>query len=366
MSRTGLGRMAAVAVLAGAAAACDTGTGPEVAVTFDAEAALEDYRSMDAVLASDTWTGFKGLGGQMALERLGTEPALAVGLARELRSITGPEDARSFGMSILERVGDAQVGAAAPVISAIHRGKTFVFDFAAGEYVVDPGRAGAPANGVRFIVYEHDRLTGRPTSDVEIGHADLIDQGDGSAEDIALRLVVVVGGVTAIDYSTTVDDLGDGGRITVSGYLQDAQDRLDFDIAVQGSRQSGVNAVDIEFEMGIAARDFSIRGAVSGVDDDGGSGDIDVTVRHGSESLRVEVSGTPESIDGAFYLRGEVFATVTGHPDAPTFVSADGDPLTAPEVAVLLRMVGVLDDVFDLFGELMEPVGHLVILAIIL
>ncbi len=366
MGRTGLGRMAAVAVIAGALAACDTGTGPELAATFDAEAALDDYRSMDAVLASDTWTGFKGLGARMAFERLGQSPALAVGLAGELRAIASAEDVRALRADLIARAAAAPVGAAAPVISSAHRGKTFVYDFAAGEYVVDPDRAGAPATGVRFIVYEHDRLTGKPTSDVEIGHADLIDQGDGSAEDIALRLVVVVGGLTAIDYRTTVDDLGDGGRITVGGFLQDEHDRLDFDIAVEGSRQGGMEAVDIEFEMGIAARDFRITGAVSGVDGDGGSGEIDVTVRHGSESLRVAVSGTAESIDGAFYLHGDLFATVSGHPDEPTFVSADGDPLTAPEVAVLLRMVGVLDDVFDLFGELIEPIGHLVILAIIL
>ena len=152
----------------------------------------------------------------------------------------------------------------------------------------------------------------------------------------------------------------------MAGFLQDEQDRLEFDIAVAGSRRAGVEAVDIEFEMGIAARDFSMHGSLRGVEDEGGQGDIDVTVRHGSESIRVDVSGSDDFIDGAFYLHGELFATVSGHPDEPTFVSADGDPLTAPEVAVLLRMVGVLDDVFDLFGELVEPIGHLVILAIIL
>ena len=105
---------------------------------------------------------------------------------------------------------------------------------------------------------------------------------------------------------------------------------------------------------------------MKGTEGEGGSGDIDVTVRHGSESMRVDVNGTDSSIAGTFYLNGQTFATVSGHPDEPVFVGASGDPLTGAEVLVLLRMVGVLDDVFDLFEELVEPVGHLVVLAIIL
>jgi len=368
MRGTGLNKMMAVALLAGAAAACDTGTGPEAIATFDAEAALEDYRSLDVVLSSDTWQGFQALGAQMSFERIGAGPALAVGLAQELRAIESEADAGSFASALIARIDAAGgvVGTADALISDFHRGKTFVYDFTAKDYVVDPDRTGAPSNGVRFIVYEHDRLTGKPTSDVEIGYADLIDEGDGSAEDIALRLVVVMNGLTALDYKTTVDNLGDDGAITVAGFLQDEQDRLDFDIAVQGSERGGQKAIDVSFEMGITARDFSISGSVKGTEGDGSSGDIDVSVRHGSESLRVDVNGTDSEIAGTFYLNGQVFATVSGDPDEPTFLGASGDPLTGPEVLVLLRMVGVLDDVFDLFEELVEPVGHLVILAVLL
>jgi len=368
MRWTGLNKIMAMALLAGAAVACDTGTGPEGFAMFDAEAALEDYRTLDVVLASDTWQGFQALGAQMAFERIGSGPALAVGLSQELRAIESEADASSFASALMARIDAAGplTGSADALISDFHRGKTFVYDFTKKDYVVDPDRGGAPSNGVRFIVYEHDRLTGKPTSDVEIGHADLIDEGDGSAEDVALRLVVVMNGTTALDYSTTVDDLGDGGKITVDGFLQDEQDRLDFNITVEGSERGAEKEFDVRFEMGIDARDFSISGTVRGTEGAGGSGDIDVSVRHGSESMRVDVNGNDSEIAGTFYLNGQVFATVSGHPDDPTFVGAGGNDLTGPEVLVLLRMVGVLDDVFDLFEELVEPVGHLVILAVLL
>ena len=367
MKRTGTGKLAALALLAGMASACDTGTGPDAIARFDAEGALEDYAKLDAVLTSESWVGFKGLGAQMAFDRVGSGPALAVGLVTDIRSVRDGADAGSLASALIARIEGAHLsGAAAPIISGRHRGKTFVYDFEKQDYAVDPDRGGAPSTGVRFIVYEHDRLTGKPTSDTEIGHADLIDEGDVSAEDIVLRLVVVVDGRTVLDYRTSLDDLGNGGRITVDGFLQDELDRLDFDISVAGSEQGGGEEVDVSFRMGIADRDFEITGSVKGSEGEGSSGDIDVSVRHGAESLRVDVSGTDQSIDGTFYLNGEVFATVSGHPDEPSFLGAGGAPLTAPEVLMLHRIIHVLDDVFDLFEELVEPVGHLVILGVIL
>ena len=61
-----------------------------------------------------------------------------------------------------------------------------------------------------------------------------------------------------------------------------------------------------------------------------------------------------------------MFATVSGDPDNPTFLGASGEELTLSEVAVLLRVVAVVADVFQMFEDLVEPVGHLVVLGVIL
>ena len=66
----------ALAFLSGALVACDTGTGPGSLAEFDAEAALEDYRTLDRVLGSEGWKGFLAMGGAVSMETFG--PAVEI------------------------------------------------------------------------------------------------------------------------------------------------------------------------------------------------------------------------------------------------------------------------------------------------
>lgn len=366
MDRKRWGRLMTIAVLAGAAAACDTTTGPDGLATFDANRALDDYAAVDAILASDSWKNFQVLGKKASLARLGPVPTLALEGAYELRGVEGATDARSFAGAWTKLVASMDpVAANAPIISETHRGKTFVYDPDIDDYALSE-RSGAPANGVRFITYETDGA-GKPIVENETGYFDLLDEGDSSAQDIALRLLVVEGSSTILDYATTLDENGPNGTITVDGFLTDGKDRLDFDIDVTGSDQPTSKKLDVTFEMRVDNRSFSINGSVSGIDEGASDmGDVDISVKHGAESLRVDVQGTETSIDGTFYLNGDVFATVSGNPDNPTFLGAGGGDLTQAEVLVLHRIVDVVEDVFDFFEDLMDPIGDLVVLAVIL
>jgi hypothetical protein len=356
----------ALGLLAGLAGGCDTGTDPMEPDTFDAEAALEDYAAMDSVLASSGMAGFRALGATSSLDAYGPEIGIAMALV-DTRSPQGAEGSRAYVRRIAAAAAALAPGAArSPVISPFSRGKTFVYDPALGRYAPDPDRTDAPATGVRFVLYAPGQ-GGKPDVQRVIGHADLIDEGDGSAEDLALRLVVVEEERTVLDYRTTVDALDDGGSITVDGFIRGKYDQLDFDLDVQGKDDGGLSTVAITFDMWMDTRDFHISGSVNGLEEGSdGSGDVDITVSHGDESLRVDVTGSDTSLDGTFYLNGGVFATVSGDPDDPTFVGAGGEPLTAPEVVVLLRIVDVVEDVFDLFEDLIDPIDELVLLAIIL
>ena len=64
-------------------------------------------------------------------------------------------------------------------------------------------------------------------------------------------------------------------------------------------------------------------------------------------------------------MNGNLFATVTGHPDSPTITGASGDPLTPAETLVLGMMILSAEGVFILFEDLLDPVDELVILALI-
>jgi hypothetical protein len=213
---------------------------------------------------------------------------------------------------------------------------------------------------------------GKPDPSAPLGHADLIDGGDTSEEEISLRVVVVEGlvppGDTILDYSATLDVMQQGGKVSVAGFLRGHEHQLDFDIQIQGSAQPGQATMDVNFTMGISSLDFSIVGSVTGVVEDSGAlGEVALTVRHGTDaSFQVDVEGTESSIEGTFTLNGALFASVSGHPDTPTFTGASAGPLTLVEALVLRQMVDSAEDVFDLFEDLLDPMDELILLALIL
>ena len=211
------------------AAGCQDSTGPDSLQRLDAEAVLADYEAMDSVLASRAWASFLIAADGMDAAALGAAPAAAVQATAELKSLSSG-DARSFASAMTDIASAGSLSAARlPLISAENRGKTFVYDADNDRWVIDPALTDAPATGVRFIIYEPSGAEPDPTQ--PIGHADLIDLGD-DFDGIALRLLVVAGDLTVVDYETTLTGADGSGRITVDGFLQNTRDRLDFEIDV--------------------------------------------------------------------------------------------------------------------------------------
>lgn len=357
----------AFALTIGLVTGCETGTEIEDPETFDAEAALADYRAMDSVLSSPSLGDFQAMAVGITLETFGPEVRRALSAVSALEASSGPHpDPASFRTLAGLAASLDPTTLRNPIISTFRRGKTFVYDADKGHYVMDEEREGAPETGVRFILYRAGP-DGKPDPDHEAGYADLIDEGDQSAEEIALRLVVVEESDTVIDYRTTVDFMANGGKVTAEGFIQGPLNRLDFDLQVQASGPPGGSTVDIDFEMGIAARNFLITGSVQGVqEDDGSGGQVGLTIRHGDNTFDVDLTSTETSIDGTLDLNGELFATVSGDPDAPTFTGASGHPLTVSESLVVGHVILVSKAAFGLFTILLQPVDELVILALIL
>ena len=361
MNKHSLKSLGLVTLMAFSAACSDDGTSPEVDLeAFDAEAALADYEALDGVVNSSSWEGFQALGTKFSFGSIGSGAPAAV--AAVLDGL-GHDSRANFTQTLMANLGDLGIYGA-PVISPVHRGITFEWDPVTEDYVASE-RSGAPDNGVRFVLYETD-ANDDPIPSQEIGHADLIDEGDTS-EGIALRLSVTEGTNNFLDYRVqVVGELGTG-EVMIDGFVQDDRNRLDFDIDVEGSRRFGSETVDISFDAQIADRDFQITANVEGVNDaTGESGAILITARHGNESLRLDFSGTDTSVDGTIDLNGSLFATVSGDPDNPTFTGASGDGLTAQEILVLHEVVKVAEDIFELFEDLMEPAAHIILLGIVL
>jgi hypothetical protein len=349
-------------ILAGLAA-CDSTTEPNPGPQFDTDQALADYEAIDNAFVSAGWDGFVALGGRTPF---GGSPA-AVDAVAALSKAANADGGRSFALALAaELTGVSHSPAGAPIISDLRRGRTFVYDPDVDDYRLDPDREGAPETGVRFIIYEVDG-SGRPIVEEEIGHADLVDEGDGSAEDISLRLSAVANEETVLDYRVTLDEDGNRGALTVHGHLQGDNVRLDFDIEAVGTRLGERTTLDVAFDMRVDARDFSITGSVSGVEEgEEGEGDVEVTVRHRDHSLRVAVEGEAGQLDGSVFLNGDLFATITGDAEEPTILGASGNELTFGEMLVLRHVMDTIEDVFDFLEDLLDPVDELVILAFIL
>ncbi len=347
------------------AVACEPATGPTARGKLDASTALADYQAMERVFTSDSWVGLQALGGRTPLAANTSIAALqAIPLAAD--ASTG----RQFAARLLGEVLAAHAPnapRAKRVISPIHLGRTLVYDPARDHYVVDPARSGAPAEGVRFILYEVDG-SGRPIPTKEIGHADLLDEGSTSGETIALRLLVVERGSTRIDYRTSVLLRGTAARIDVRGFGVDTDGtRLDFTIGASGEERGGKSLLDLDFILRVDTRNFRIEGSVRGVEDARpGDGTVDVTARHGTDSFRVNLTGDGATVSGTIFLNGASFVTVSGDATNPTLLGATGNPITEPELRVVRAVIHAVDDVFDLVEDLVRPVERLLILGWIL
>ncbi|MBV6520148.1 MAG: hypothetical protein MNPFHGCM_00253 [Gemmatimonadaceae bacterium] len=352
-------------VLLALVAACEPATGPGARNQLDARAALEDYQAMEQVFSTTGWTSFQALSGRTSLS-----VGAAAAAMRELPQFASAESGRPFVARFFRDLATSRTAdpvLARTVISNRHLGKTFVYDASSDEWVIDPQRPGAPANGVRFVLYEVGS-DGRPIPSKEVGYADLLDEGANTGSAVVLRLIVVERGITLVDYRARVDFQVGKGQIDVDGYVQNREGtRLTFTVNATGKDVSGETRIDADFLLKLSPRNFEATGAVRGVAEGNGSGgQVDLTVKHGSNSLRVDVADNAGMLDGVVYLNSATFATVTGPAGNPTLRGPTGEPLSPDQLRLLHALMHMVDDVFDLIENLVEPVEKLLLLGWIL
>jgi hypothetical protein len=362
--RRSLPRLAAAALMVAVSTACtEDPAGPGQVGEFDAVAVDANLDALDAVFLTGEWKSFEALS---SLFNLGNVAA-SVGSGSSIESLRIDDMALGTGATLMAASRITRVAAGSiPVISTGARGTTFVIDPATGQYVPDAGRSGAPSNGVRFILYGLNPITGEPLLEQEIGHADLVDEGD-AVPGIALRLTVVSGGETFLEYAVRADGGDTSGSIEVDGFVRDAEHRLDFELDMVGNSNGGQQTFDLDVHLEITSRGFEVDVSVSGLEVDGsGSGTIEVLVRHGDDSIQVDITGSDTEISAEFRLNGGLFATATGDPENPVIRGAGGEPLTVEEQHVLIHVLEAIEDVFEFFGELLVPAAGIILLGVVL
>jgi hypothetical protein len=226
-------------------------------------------------------------------------------------------------------------------------GTTLVYDPATGEYEVDAAAAGAPANGVRIVLYAVDPILLEPVEPLTaVGYLDLTDEGTVSADRVGV--LVVIGDVTYLDYVASATTLTTSLVFDATGYLSDGVTVVDFALTHTWSETEGFT---LEYAIDVIEDDVSLDVLVE-LDPAAESATLGLEVRHGTETLALDLTATATALAGSVTASGSVVVTVSGTPDAPIF---DADGLSAEQQQALGELIEGIFAVVEGFNALLIP-----------
>jgi hypothetical protein len=232
-------------------------------------------------------------------------------------------------------------------------GKVFVWTN--GSYVVS-GLTGAPANGVRFLLYAVDPVTGLPAEPLnQTGHVDLVDMSSGTTS--SARIIVVSGGTTYLDYRVNVTAVGTSGQVTVLGFITDGTTQATFSLRSTLTADAGLT---LSYSLDVPQRDLSIDLTMGSTGTSPDASTISVTLDVRGQNGEVQLGGSFTSTGGTLNvaINGAPFATITSTSGAdPVITGADGQPLAPEELDAVQRVFEFGGGAFVAFDELVAPVG---------
>jgi hypothetical protein len=354
-------QLAKCTVLTLAAVAVAGGCGSESAPTvpFNPAGATADVEAVNSTFASPTVTNFASLsvlfdaalggaplvsGSTAALDiRGGTPKAVQAALARSAERIA----------RIVPRPATGGFSASTATIPSEFLGKTFIYS--GGSYVVS-AQTGAPANGVRFLLYTVDPATSLPEVPlVQAGRVDLVDMSAGSTS--AARVIVVSGSTTYLDYRVSATSTATSGRVTVLGLITDGNTEATFNLRSVLTLDAGLT---LSYSLDVPERDLSIDLALSASGTMPESSTIGMTLDMRGQNGWVRFTGQISASGGTFdvAINGTPFATVTSTTGAePVITGSDGQPLAQEEIDALQQVLEFSGGSFAAFDELIAPVG---------
>jgi hypothetical protein len=353
-------------VMLAAAAVALSGCGSESAapvVPFDPAGASADFDAVNTTFASPVFTSFSTLSVLFDAALGGTPLVSSSAAALDVRgtgTARGLQAAAARSAERITRIVPPPAGAGFSVTSAAissqYLGKTFVYS--GGTYVVS-AETGAPANGVRFLLYALDPVTFLPAMPLDpTGYVDLIDLSSGSTA--AARVIVVSGTTTYLDYRVTATSTISSGVVAVVGFITDGVTRATFSLRATLSYASGLT---LSYSLDVPERDLSIDLTMSASGLTPVASNIavilDMRGQNGWVRLTGEFSATGATLNVA--VNGTPFATITSTTGAaPVITGAAGEPLAQDELDALQRVFDFADGSFAAFDEMVAPVGTLI------
>ena len=339
------------------------GTGVDVEdVTFDAEASAADLQVVQSAFSASMFEALNAASPNFNLVPGGAAPAPGLIQAGWSAATSSTRwEAEAVARSL------AESPALGTLLHDDLRGRTYDRD--GGDYRHNDDRTDAPADGVRFILYEVDPVTGEP-GDTEIGYVDIIDESTDLA--YVARVIVVTGGVEHINYTVSVGEGTESVRFEVVGFISDGTDRVDVDLSMSFVNEEGVSTATVDQLIAVPSRDFEVDATTVAEfhhETEQGSITVDAAFMQGVHTVTVsaliefgEGDGDDGTDSGTVEIRvdGLLFAVVTVDGDTVTVQDASGGELTAREAGAVRNIFDALEDLFDdKFEDFIRPVNWL-------
>jgi hypothetical protein len=347
--------VAALALTVLAAGCGGDSTAPDA--PFDPAGTSSDINAMQASFESPATAGFAAAAPAISVVLGESSAAAAVKAMPTKALIAGGKPGAGHYAATLAKVYARPSGGITPSMSTAaildeHLGVTFTRDPETLEYG-SSDRTGAPENGVRFIVYAVDPISGAVIEPlVEVGYADIVTTETASSATVRIELVSA--DVTFLDYSVGVTASSSAGTITISGFVTNGDDRVNFDLDTHVSSSSWT----LDYTLTVPTRGgfrIDFEGRID-LESEVTTSTLEARGPHGS----VTISGTQNGTSASFEIEvnGELFATITmSQGGQPVIAGADGEPLTEEELEALEAVFAVFVESFYFVEDLFVPLG---------
>jgi hypothetical protein len=323
---------------------------------FNPQGTSDDMAAVSAAFDAPAVQSFNALGDDMdnafAAPVLGSSARIVQG------AIQGPR-LRTAGESVARSVralAGPRGGVALAVIPAEYLGDTYEYDTGSSSYVLGE-RTGAPANGVRFIVYAVNAITGVPVTPLqEVGYADVLDESTATSD--ALRVMLVSDGTTYLNYGVTASVGETEIRATIDGFVTDGTTQVDFDLDNVVSDALG-GSITLDYELDVPSRDVSLDYLIA-MTGSGDNANVDLSLQGPNGS--VGIVGALTAGDGVLTARanGGDFAVMDFvDEEVEEITKPDGSALTTQEYGALFAIWTLVMKGFDIFEDLADPVDNL-------
>jgi hypothetical protein len=355
--------VAALALTALAAGCGGDSTAPNA--PFDPAGTSSDIDAMQASFESPATAGFAAAADAI-IAVLGEAPAAAAVKAMPTKALIagGTPGAKHYAATVAKAYARPSGGITPSLSTAAildeHLGVTFTRDPETLEYGPSD-RTGAPEDGVRFIVYAVDPISGAVIDPlVEVGHADIVTTVTETSA--TGRIELVSAGVTYLDYSMSATASSSAGTITIAGYVTNGDDRVNFDLDTHYSFSS--TSVTLDYTITVPTRggfridfesEIDFEGEVTEAATISITSNLEARGPHGT----VTISGTQTGTSGTYEVEvnGEAFATVTvSQGQQPVITGPDGEPLSDQELEALETIFAVFAGGFGFMGNVLYPI----------